>query len=348
MNHSSHSQRVVYLDNAKFALIFLVVAGHFLLPLEHTRFSFNIYFLIYTFHMPCFVFLSGFFAKTAFKDGHFRIRRLLEPLWLYFLFKLLTHITEGLVAGEITWSIDFFSETGAPWYLLAMALWTLTLPAFKELKPSAVILGSILLSLLSGYQRSVDAFLAMDRVLGFAPFFYAGYYLSQKTLDRVLSAWRLPLIAAAALTAGYIGLRAYDRLGLLYRPIFSANYTYLDPSLYLYGPALRLLVYAAAALLSAGLLAAVPRRKTPFSVIGQRTLQIYILHRLIRDLMQYFGFYQLINVHQKSNVLGLLFLAFLVTLLLGNSYFFMVFQAVKNLPFHSSAKALSAKTSSAK
>lgn len=104
----------------------------------------------------------------------------------------------------------------------------------------------------------------------------------------------------------------------------------------IYRPLLRLLVWAAAAILSAGLLAAVPRKTTPFTVIGQRTLPIYILHRLIRDLMQYFGFYELVNVHEKSNVIGVLLLALLVTLLLGNRYFYSLFCWVKGLPFRAS------------
>lgn len=352
MNHTestSPTSRIVYLDNAKFLLIFLVTAGHFILPLESTRFSYNIYFFIYTFHMPCFIFLSGFLAKNAFRTAAaqnnedklppavFRIKYLLEPLWLYFIFKLLTHLTEGLIEGQITFYIDFFTESGAPWYLLSLSLWHLTLPALKEQKPAAVLTGSIILALLSGYQRSVGSFLAMDRTLGFAPFFYAGYYIKKESLDRFLTAYRRPLIAGALALSALIGLTAWDLLWPVYRLIFSSNYSHLDPSLYLAGPALRLMVWAAAALLSAGLLAAVPRKPLPvFTVIGQRTLQIYILHRLIRDLMQYFGLYELVNVHEKSNVIGLLLLAFLVTLLLGNRFLYSLFCRVKDLPFRTS------------
>lgn len=343
MNRTAPAFRIPYLDNAKFLLIALVAAGHFVQPIKSTRFSYNIYFFIYTFHMPCFVFLSGLLAKNAFRaensgkgTGSFRIKYLLEPLWLYFIFKILTHITEGLIAGQITLSIDFFNETGAPWYLLSLALWHLTLPALKDQKPAAVLAGSAILGLLSGYQPSVGSILALDRTLGFAPFFYAGYYFRQEDLDRFLSGFRLPLIAAALILSLFIGLTAWDLLWPGYRLLFASNYTYLDPALYLWGPLLRLLVWAAAAILSAGLLAAVPRKTTPFTVIGQRTLPIYILHRLIRDLMQYFGFYELVNVHEKSNVIGVLLLALLVTLLLGNRYFYSLFCWVKGLPFRAS------------
>ena len=51
------------IDNTKGILIILVVIGHFLLPVASTRFTTNSLYLIYTFHMPCFIFISGYLAK---------------------------------------------------------------------------------------------------------------------------------------------------------------------------------------------------------------------------------------------------------------------------------------------
>lgn len=55
-------EREYQYDNMKFILILLVVFGHLL---EYIRgdISENIYRIIYTFHMPVFVFISGYFAK---------------------------------------------------------------------------------------------------------------------------------------------------------------------------------------------------------------------------------------------------------------------------------------------
>ncbi len=328
MRRTVFSSRISYLDNAKFLLIALVTAGHFIQPVTTTRLTYNIYFFIYTFHMPCFIFLSGLLTRKT-----FHIRNLLEPLWLYFIFKILTHCTEGLIDGQISLNIDFFRESGAPWYLFSLALWNLTLPALKEQKPAAVLTGSIILGLFSGYSPSVGSTFVLGRTLAFAPFFYAGYYTRAEDLEQFLHHFRRPLIAGALVLSLFIGLTAYDWLSPGFRLLFASNYTYLDASLFPWGAPLRLLLWTAAALLSAGLLAAVPRKRTPFTVIGQRTLQIYILHRLVRDLMQYFGFYEMINVHEKSSVAGVLLLSLLATLLLGNRLFFSFFLWLKNLPF---------------
>ena len=53
-------------DNLKALLIFLVVFGHVLesVPGEYRRI---IYLAIYTFHMPMFIYISGYFSKTVAK-----------------------------------------------------------------------------------------------------------------------------------------------------------------------------------------------------------------------------------------------------------------------------------------
>ena len=54
--------RIYRYDNAKFVLMFLVIAGH-LLECFSGRFVSSIYRTIYLFHMPAFIFLSGYFSS---------------------------------------------------------------------------------------------------------------------------------------------------------------------------------------------------------------------------------------------------------------------------------------------
>ncbi|MFZ7944441.1 acyltransferase family protein, partial [Neobacillus sp. 19] len=65
------SKRSKYFDNAKFILIFLVVFGHLISPLkERDRILFTLYTVIFLFHMPAFIFISGYFAKGFRKKGY--------------------------------------------------------------------------------------------------------------------------------------------------------------------------------------------------------------------------------------------------------------------------------------
>src|SRR5690606_41893719 len=57
-------ERNAYFDNAKLLLIFLVVFGHAIQPFtSKNRIIDALYIWIYTFHMPAFIFLAGFFVK---------------------------------------------------------------------------------------------------------------------------------------------------------------------------------------------------------------------------------------------------------------------------------------------
>ena len=62
-----------FFDNAKFVLITLVVIGHAYTSLRHeSEFIKSAYFLIYSFHMPLFILISGYFTKNFNKPEYFR------------------------------------------------------------------------------------------------------------------------------------------------------------------------------------------------------------------------------------------------------------------------------------
>ena len=62
-------QRSYYFDNGKFFLIVLVVLGTFDHNLQEDVDTNALYNTIYTFHMPAFILISGYFAKGIFDKG---------------------------------------------------------------------------------------------------------------------------------------------------------------------------------------------------------------------------------------------------------------------------------------
>ncbi|EAE0774479.1 acyltransferase, partial [Listeria monocytogenes] len=81
----SQSQRTAYFDNAKFLLMILVVFSHLLQPfIGDQKFYHDLYYFIFTFHMPAFVFLAGYFAKPLTK-GH-KLRELMKKFLLPYVF----------------------------------------------------------------------------------------------------------------------------------------------------------------------------------------------------------------------------------------------------------------------
>ena len=72
--------------------------------------------------MPLFVFMSGLFAKGAYRGGKLNVDRILSFLVLGFGFQ----IALALVNGAALTPARILSFTSAPWYLVSMAhIWAL-------------------------------------------------------------------------------------------------------------------------------------------------------------------------------------------------------------------------------
>src|SRR5699024_8408040 len=82
-------KRNAYFDNARLILIFLVVFGHMIQPfIENSSHLNTLYMWIYTFHMPAFIFIAGFFARGYGTIGY--ISKLAKKLLLpYLIFHLI-------------------------------------------------------------------------------------------------------------------------------------------------------------------------------------------------------------------------------------------------------------------
>lgn len=327
--------RDFYFDNVKGALITLVVIGHFLLPMERTRFVSGLIYVIYLFHMPMFAMVSGYFAKGVYRrQTGLRADKVLRLVWLYILFEAAVHVTENLAAGmPVTGRIDFFWEDGAPWYLLAMIWWYLSLPLAAELKPGTVMTAALCLGLLGGYQDSLGDGLAMSRTLTFAPFFYGGYYLSHEQVEAFQNSSRKWLAAGAALAIGAVTvLGAGSFLGPFTGIVYGMNYRILADWLYSWGAVVRIIWYGAAAVMIGGMMAVIPRARFWWTALGQRTLQVYVLHRLLRDMMQYWGFYERVTSQYRRNVVFTMALAVAAAAALSGPHITKIFAWLQKPP----------------
>lgn len=351
-------ERNLKLDNAKGILITLVVIGHMLLPIQGTtRGVTNFFYMIYAFHMPAFVFISGLLAQriyTRVPKRYFNGRRWCSTLWLYLLFQFILFFSEIPAYGRTTRFPDFLHTSGAPWYLLALLIWYLLIPffyAYRDL-PCSLIAWILLtiLSLAGGYLASgvlagLGDFLALDRVIAFAPFFFAGYFIGPERLMRFLKEKRgivLLLTALGLLCFALVGTQTFDRLLPYKNVVYGAWYYRFHPEqnqaafpgdlaacLWL----IRLVWFLVSGLMSFALLALMPNRRLPLiTTIGQRTLQIYILHRPIRDLLLASGFITAAGPDDITHVLLLIALSLLMTLVLSAGILQRLFDAIQKLP----------------
>lgn len=277
-------RRVPLWDNARWVAITLVVVGHAILKLIHeSDAAYETYLFIYAFHVPVFVCVSGYFAKSG-PPGSRALRRLLTDLvFPYFIFETIWTIIHWLVNGHAT--LDYASASWTLWFLIALAVWRAALPYLVLLRfPLAI---AIVLSIGAGYVAEIDGTLALSRTIGLLPFFIFGWKLRQWQLTgrwlrlRPAVAWRwragaLALFATLAVTIvlGIGVLRDIQLRRFLGYDSPYAAFGYDQP----WAGAIRLGLILLAFALTVSFLLLMPRRRTWFTPLGAATLYIYLLH----------------------------------------------------------------------
>lgn len=279
--------RVALFDNAKGALIVLVVLGHFMNPVHTANPAMNYLFdIIYLFHMPLFVFISGLFAKGARRGGRLGWNRIIS----FAVLGVAYQVALLLVTGNFTVAKVLMFKS-APWYLVGMAWWYLSTPLLDRLGPRAGTAACLAAAFASGLVDLSSGVLALGRALSFLPFFAAGYYCPVGAAERL--AGRRCLWAAVAAAAAIAAARALDPhvLDWFTPMVYGDNPFGADVAA---GAAAKAAAMAVAVVFSLAVLRLLPRGGGRLAVLGERTLQVYVLHRLIRAWLTFrTGFYSL-------------------------------------------------------
>ncbi len=281
--------RLYLWDNVKSLLIILVVMGHFVTQYTGSNeFMQSAFIIIYSVHMPLFIFVSGLFSKSTFKNDRLNFNKVIAFIILYFLLKFVIFLTGH---GR---PFRPFYEGGIPWYMLAMAVWLCITFVIRKAPLKAVLPVSVILALAAGLFDFINSDFCLSRIIVFYPFFLLGFYLdptkvAEKSRDRRLFAAAAVLIAALFVCAFVFREQLY-----LIRPLMVAQHPYSklwNPSL---GILLRAAWYAGATVLSAAIVCLLPNKKNRLSYIGASTLPIYFFHRPILYLLMDAGFGDLI------------------------------------------------------
>ena len=290
--------RVALWDNAKAQLIALVVFTHlFELVLRYKQPAQSFYQLILLFHMPAFVFVTGYLSKPdLFSAKGARTTTLL--VWAFLLANTLNHAW-SMFAEKATFSVVHIVAEPyfALWFLQAMIWWRVLLVMFawgsSRRAAVASIAAAVVVAAASGYLLRDGEWFTLGRAFFFLPFYVAGWRASQQkwTVDR---SWWTRVLAVSALAAVFAALfwgHAIRDNELLYGRLSYAQMGHLTATSGL----TRAVLYVVSAVLIAAFLQLVPRKKVVYTVLGATTIAIYVLHafsiRLIRffDLREFFA-----------------------------------------------------------
>ncbi|MFF4340479.1 acyltransferase family protein [Kitasatospora sp. NPDC001540] len=194
--------REPFFDHVKLLATVLVVCGHFWEPLVRApghRVLHAGYLLVYAFHVPVFVFVSGWFSRS-FAARPDQLGRLLSGVLAPYLLwtSLLGAYAAWLGGGRFT--PDLLTPVWVTWFLLSLFLWRLSAPLWHRLR--APLATAVAVSLLAG-ALPLTPQLSIGRTLQLLPFFVAGLVLDRRRVlalrgNRWLRAAAAPVFGAAA------------------------------------------------------------------------------------------------------------------------------------------------------
>ena len=282
----SSAKRIFYFDNAKFILIFLVVLGHVISPLkENDTMLLSLYSAIFLFHMPAFIFISGYFSKGYNKKGYLLkiTKKILLP---YFIFQIIYSIFYYWNGQSANLHFNLFQPHWTLWFLLSLFCWNLLLYLFAKLKWTGLVI-AIILGITIGYLDQIGSFLSLSRTFVFFPYFLLGYLLEAKHLTFIKKIKHSSLIGTAVLLITMLLFGLFFPKDAMDWLLGDTSYASMG-TLEAIDGLKRLVQYGLTAIVILGFMAIVPSKGFTFTVIGRRTLYIYLLHGFIIKTMQTF------------------------------------------------------------
>jgi fucose 4-O-acetylase-like acetyltransferase len=275
-NMENINNRDVLFDNLKGFIIFTVVIGHAFEYYSSTNALMSfIYDLIYSFHMPLFIFIAGYFSKDFAKSRNKILPNLIVP---YLIFNSMYVVLLYFTTGQRHFNL--LIPQFAFWFLISLAFYRGLLEQIIKIK--WIIPITIILGLAAGLNDHVNSFLALSRTISFCWFFLAGYYCTEVHIKKIRRFNKTAIIALFIFgSAIFIVFRITKFLPF----DFLMNKPYLSGS-ELLGIIDRAAAYMLASIFGVVIISFMPSSRTCLSTIGQRTMIIYLGHGFINGVIR--------------------------------------------------------------
>ena len=288
-------ERDAFFDNAKYLAIVLVAVGHVWEPLrDGSRGVSALYLLVYAFHMPAFIVVSGYFSRN-FDASPGRLRRLVTGVVVpYVVFEAAYTFFTRWTDHDPDRPVTLLDPLYLTWFLVALFVWRLTTPFWQRVRYPVPV--ALAVAMLASLAPSIGNDLDLQRVLQFLPYFVLGLVLKPEHFRlvrrRVVRVVAGPVFVIALVLAYWVEPRMSgawfyhrDSAQELGAPAWA-------------GPVMTLVAFGCSMVLVCCFLALVPGRRTWFTVLGAGTLYGYLLHGFLVQGSRAWGWYEPAWVHE--------------------------------------------------
>ncbi len=316
MNKKSH-----YINNIKAFLIITVVVGHMVSCVKNIDpIAADIYSFFYSFHMPAFIFITGYLSTSSMKSRKRMLAKVFTYVLLYVVYQTCFDLFQRYVTHSVSAAFSLFRPRIGLWYLLALIIWTLLCYVLRKRNKKIILIIAVILGVVVGVFDNIGKDYALARTVVFFPFFLLGSYFPKDVLLEIAKArsgWWKKIVAGIVITCGV--------LVAIYIPNTTVNALYQGQDSYsiqgfgeLEGMVYRGIWYLGSTILAAAFIYLVPYHRNRITYLGERTLQIYLLHSIIcrtfyvEDTLQ--------PLYAETGVLGIIVASFVLVFVLGIKY----------------------------
>jgi fucose 4-O-acetylase-like acetyltransferase len=303
----------IFFLNLRFMLMITVFAGNAIEPLINKMGGIHgLYMWIFSFHMPLFVLVTGYFARKSLAGTTGR-KMLLQIGLQYLIFQSLYSALDVSLFHVSNIQHSIFAPYLLLWFLASHACWRLLMLGMSKWSVTAKLLFAVTAGVAVGYLQLDGVWFSISRTFVYLPFFVIGYHFSFETFVKLYQKY-IKIIAAAAsilLFAVMAGWGAGFPLGWLYG---NMTYMQLDANVW-YAGVYRLGLYGLQIVASLAFLGLVPYGASRMTDCGRRTLYVFLLHGFIVRLAAVSDIYTYIG--NAAGAVVLLLTAVLFTILLA-------------------------------
>ncbi|MER6910864.1 acyltransferase family protein [Streptomyces sp. NPDC000594] len=277
-----------FFDNAKYLAIVLVAIAHAWEPvMDDNRVVRTLYLVVYTFHMPAFIVISGYFSRS-WSGRPQQLRRLVTTVAVpYVVFETVYSLFKKFAGGDPGHPISLLDPFYLTWFLGALFIWRLLTPLMRQIRHPLTV--AFVIAALASVTPGIGEDLNLQRVLQFMPFFVLGLVLRPEHF-RLLRRREARVLAVPVFGVA---------LGIAYwvAPLITLDWLYRNSSSqeldmpWWSGLLATAVLFVAGTVLTAAFLAWVPRRRTWFTMLGLGTIAGYLLHGLPLKTAEYTGLF---------------------------------------------------------